>query len=150
MKFKIKQFSRKDFDDYLTTTSSESSYYQTTAGILRLSHTAKGIYHAAFCEEKPSHVLSTLPTQLLLRGTPFQISVWNAALQIPAGKTVTYQEIAQQIGKPNAWRAVANALAHNQIAYFIPCHRVVRTNGALGGYKWGIEKKQTLLFAEKL
>lgn len=129
---------------------SSHRYYKTAAGILKLSYTQHGIYQAAFCEEQPTSAVTQIPHQLCLVGTDFQISVWNAALQIPEGKTVTYQEIAHMIGKPTAWRAVANALAHNTIAYFIPCHRVVRTNGALGGYKWGIEKKQMLLSAEKL
>ena len=125
-------------------------YYKTAAGILKFSHTDNGIYQAEFCDEKPMTTVTQIPHQLYLVGTDFQIAVWNAALQIPEGKTATYQEIAQMIGKPKAWRAVANALANNKIAYFIPCHRVVRTNGTLGGYKWGIEKKQKLLSAEKL
>ena len=85
-----------------------------------------------------------------MEGTPFQISVWEALKTIPRGQTRTYTEIAQQIGRPNAVRAVANAIAKNPYAPEIPCHRVVRTDGGLGGYSGpgGIETKIRLLREE--
>ena len=82
-----------------------------------------------------------------MEGTPFQISVWEALKTIPRGETRTYLQIAQQIGKPKAVRAVANAIGKNLYAPEIPCHRVVRTDGSLGGYSGtgGIETKIRLL-----
>jgi AraC family transcriptional regulator, regulatory protein of adaptative response / methylated-DNA-[protein]-cysteine methyltransferase len=86
---------------------------------------------------------SALPVQLL--GTNFQISVWRALLKIPHGKIVSYTDIAGIIGKPEAVRAVSSAVACNPIAYLIPCHRVIRKTGALGGYRWGITRKKAML-----
>ena len=85
-----------------------------------------------------------------MEGTPFQISVWEALKTIPCGQTRTYTEIAQQIGRPKAVRAVANAIARNPYAPEIPCHRVVRIDGGLGGYSGpgGIETKIRLLREE--
>ena len=85
-----------------------------------------------------------------MKGTPFQISVWEALKAIPRGETRTYREIAQQIGRPNSVRAVANAIGKNPYAPEIPCHRVVRTDGSLGGYSGpgGIETKIRLLREE--
>ncbi|MEC7484544.1 MAG: MGMT family protein [Candidatus Thermoplasmatota archaeon] len=85
-----------------------------------------------------------------MKGTPFQISVWEALKTIPHSETRTYREIAQQIGRPNSVRAVANAIGKNPYAPEIPCHRVVRTDGSLGGYSGsgGIETKIRLLRKE--
>lgn len=83
-----------------------------------------------------------------LTGTDFQRTVWTALRRVPAGVTVTYAEIARDIGAPKAHRAVANACGDNHIAVLVPCHRVVRTDGSLGGYKWGIERKRLLLARE--
>jgi len=84
-----------------------------------------------------------------VRGTPFQKSVWQALREIPCGTTASYAEIAKKIGKPAAVRAVAQACGANHISVLIPCHRVVRSNGALSGYHWGIERKKALLEREK-
>jgi AraC family transcriptional regulator of adaptative response/methylated-DNA-[protein]-cysteine methyltransferase len=84
-----------------------------------------------------------------IRGTAFQWRVWRALTQIPAGETRTYTEIAQAIGRPSAVRAVARACATNPIALVVPCHRVVRTDGHLGGYRWGLGMKDALLDAER-
>ena len=85
-----------------------------------------------------------------LRGaTPFQQSVWEACLGVPAGETRTYAEIATVIHRPNAVRAVGTALGSNPIPVLVPCHRVLRTDGSLGGYAWGVERKQALLAREK-
>jgi len=83
-----------------------------------------------------------------LRATAFQWRVWEALRAIPYGSTCTYSEVAQAIGQPTAARAVARACATNRVALAIPCHRVVREDGSLGGYRWGIERKQTLLAEE--
>jgi AraC family transcriptional regulator of adaptative response/methylated-DNA-[protein]-cysteine methyltransferase len=89
-----------------------------------------------------------LDLRLDIRGTAFQRRVWQALREIPAGTTVTYGQIAERIGKPKATRAVATACAANKIAIAIPCHRVVRKDGSLAGYRWGIERKRALLAME--
>jgi AraC family transcriptional regulator of adaptative response/methylated-DNA-[protein]-cysteine methyltransferase len=83
-----------------------------------------------------------------VRGTAFQQRVWQALQGIPPGKTVTYTEIARVIGAPKAVRAVAGACASNSIAVAIPCHRVVRNDGSLSGYAWGVERKRALIERE--
>ena len=83
-----------------------------------------------------------------LHGTAFQLRVWQTLQKIPAGQTATYSEIAQAIGRPGSARAVAAACAANNIAVLIPCHRVVRKDGNLAGYRWGMDRKQTLLSKE--
>jgi AraC family transcriptional regulator of adaptative response/methylated-DNA-[protein]-cysteine methyltransferase len=85
------------------------------------------------------------PFHLLLKGTNFQVNVWQALLAIPRGAMVSYQDVAAYIGQPNATRAVANAIAHNPIGYLIPCHRVIRKDGTIHGYQWGRERKQAIL-----
>jgi AraC family transcriptional regulator, regulatory protein of adaptative response / methylated-DNA-[protein]-cysteine methyltransferase len=89
-----------------------------------------------------------LDLPLDLRGTLFQQRVWQALREIPAGTTASYGEIAKRIGAPRAVRAVAQACGANPVAVAIPCHRVVRTDGALGGYRWGIARKRALLDRE--
>lgn len=89
---------------------------------------------------------SDLP--LDIRGTAFQARVWRELARIPAGQTRTYGEVAQAIGRPRAVRAVASAIAANRLAVVVPCHRVVRRDGGLGGYRWGVERKETLLKRE--
>lgn len=81
-------------------------------------------------------------------GTDFQQKVWNALLKIPSGATTTYAEIADMIGKPKAVRAVGTAIGKNPIAYLVPCHRVLRADGGIGGYRWGKEMKQRILASE--
>ena len=87
-----------------------------------------------------------------LEGTEFQIRVWNELKKIPKGETRTYKEIAELIGKPQAARAVANACGKNPYPITIPCHRVIRSDGGLGGYsgEGGVEKKKLLLKNEKI
>ncbi|TAK64756.1 MAG: methylated-DNA--[protein]-cysteine S-methyltransferase [Methylobacter sp.] len=89
-----------------------------------------------------------LDLPLDVRGTAFQQRVWQALREIPAGTTISYSEIAQRIGAPKAVRAVAGACATNILAVAIPCHRVVRTDGSLSGYRWGVERKSELLRRE--
>lgn len=83
-------------------------------------------------------------------GTPFQLSVWNALQTIPKGETTTYAHIAELIGRPKAVRAVGTAIGANPIAFLIPCHRVVKSDGSLGGFRWGMACKIALLKWEKL
>jgi AraC family transcriptional regulator, regulatory protein of adaptative response / methylated-DNA-[protein]-cysteine methyltransferase len=104
----------------------------------------------------PAHALellegkraSLLGVPLDLRGTPFQVRVWRALLNIPWGQTVTYSELARRIGEPQATRAVASACAKNPLAVLVPCHRVLRIDGDLGGYRWGLDNKRALLERE--
>jgi AraC family transcriptional regulator of adaptative response/methylated-DNA-[protein]-cysteine methyltransferase len=89
-----------------------------------------------------------LDLPLDLRGTAFQQRVWNALKSIPPGSTASYAEIAQRIGAPTSFRAVAQACGANRLAVAIPCHRVVRSDGNLSGYRWGVERKRQLLERE--
>lgn len=81
--------------------------------------------------------------------TPFEFLVWQATCAIPFGKTLSYQQLAKQIGAPQASRAVGNALGKNRFAPFIPCHRIIRSDGSLGGYAFGVEVKRLLLLWER-
>ena len=129
-------------------TSTEYTY-TTAAGALRVTVADNKITRATFGDTQGLASLGACsPEPYAQVGTEFQIAVWQAALAIPVGKVVTYQDIAKAIGRPKAHRAVANALGANKIAYFIPCHRVIRTDGTIGGYYWGIDKKIALLRAE--
>lgn len=89
-----------------------------------------------------------LDLPLDVRATAFQRRVWQALQAIPYGNTRSYSQVAQAIGQPTAVRAVASACAANPVALVVPCHRVVREDGGLGGYRWGIERKQALLAQE--
>jgi AraC family transcriptional regulator of adaptative response/methylated-DNA-[protein]-cysteine methyltransferase len=89
-----------------------------------------------------------LDLPLDVRGTAFQQRVWQALREIPVGQTASYTDIARRIGAPKSIRAVAQACATNNLAVAIPCHRVVRNDGALAGYRWGVERKQSLLEKE--
>lgn len=91
-----------------------------------------------------------LPCELDVVGTEFQKAVWSELLKIPRGETTTYSELSKRLGKEKSYRAVANACGANPISLLIPCHRVVRSDGSLSGYRWGIEKKAKLLEHEKL
>jgi len=91
---------------------------------------------------------SALDVALDVRGTAFQQRVWQALRDIPSGATVSYAEVARRIGAPKAIRAVAGACAANPLAIAIPCHRVVRNDGTLSGYAWGVARKRALLDRE--
>ena len=90
-----------------------------------------------------------LDLPLDIRGTAFQARVWRALQKIPLGKTASYSEIAAALGQPKAVRAVAQACAANKLALIVPCHRVIRSDGDLGGYRWGLERKRALLARER-
>jgi len=87
---------------------------------------------------------------LYVKGTNFQINIWKALLNIPDGTITTYADIAKSINKPNAARAVANAIGSNHIGYLVPCHRVLAKSGAMSGYRWGIERKKILVAYEAI
>src|SRR5262249_45518316 len=90
-----------------------------------------------------------LSLPLDVRGTAFQQQVWRALRKIPAGRTRSYAEVARSIGRPEATRAVAGACGANPTALVVPCHRVVQSDGGLGGYHWGVERKRRILDAER-
>lgn len=83
--------------------------------------------------------------RLHVKATPFQLKVWEALLKIPCGQVSTYGQIADSIQHPKASRAVGTAVGDNPVAYLIPCHRVIRSTGILGGYHWGKERKTAML-----
>ncbi|WP_416668180.1 methylated-DNA--[protein]-cysteine S-methyltransferase [Egbenema bharatensis] len=85
------------------------------------------------------------PLNLFVKGTNFQIQVWRALLNLPPGGITTYQGLAHAIGRPTAARAIGNAIGRNPVGYLIPCHRVIRESGELGGYRWGLDRKTVLL-----
>lgn len=86
--------------------------------------------------------------KLLLKGTTFQLSVWGVLCEIPRGELATYSDIAKRIGRERAVRAVGSAIGRNPVSFLIPCHRVLRMGGAMGGYRWGVALKKELLSAE--
>jgi AraC family transcriptional regulator of adaptative response/methylated-DNA-[protein]-cysteine methyltransferase len=92
---------------------------------------------------------TSLDVPLDVRGTTFQMRVWRYLQKIPYGNVASYAEVARGIGQPTATRAVAQACASNPIALAIPCHRVIRGNGELGGYRWGLARKRALLDRER-
>ncbi len=142
-------------------------------GNLLVAQSPKGIVHLSFFQSSVSEAIQSLKSEhpqaeatrndavaktlipqifqpqprlaLHLWGTEFQIKVWKALLTIPHGKTSTYSQIADLIGHPESARAVGNAIGSNRIAYLIPCHRITRRDGSLGGYRWGKDCKTKLL-----
>ena len=99
--------------------------------------------------DAPAESGSPAAVPLDARGTVFQQQVWNALREIPVGQTVTYSQLAAAIGRPTATRAVAQACGANPTAVVVPCHRVIGADGALTGYRWGVERKRTLLERER-
>ncbi len=96
---------------------------------------------------QPEHTL-THRFPVVLKGSKFQLKVWKTLLEIPMGKVCSYGQIARAIGQPKASRAVGSAVAANPVAYLIPCHRVIRSSGAVGNYRWGESRKRAMLFWE--
>ncbi len=116
------------------------------ASLVRDDEAVAAIVEAAFAGAGASGPPG--PLHVLLRGTNFQIKVWQALLDVHGGEVVSYQGLAARMGAPRATRAVASAVAANRIAVLIPCHRVIRESGEIGGYRWGSERKQALLACE--
>ncbi len=118
----------------------------------RISRGARGSSNLESCVEKIlAHLRGREPSADLpadVRGTAFERRVWEELRRIPYGATRTYSEIARAIGRPSAMRAVARACAANPVALVVPCHRVVRQDGHLAGYRWGIGRKRALLERE--
>jgi AraC family transcriptional regulator of adaptative response/methylated-DNA-[protein]-cysteine methyltransferase len=89
------------------------------------------------------------PLALALKGTPFQLKVWEALLRIPEGRVLAYGDLARRVGEPGASRAIGTAVGQNPVAYLIPCHRVIQASGALGDYHWGAGRKRAILALER-
>lgn len=150
------------------------SYAETAFGNVLVASTDKGVCFLAFSDESgvalkelkehypladyyiqsdelQSQAIKALasdlkePVKLCLTGTSFQLEVWKELLKIPVGTLTTYAAIAQALNKPKACRAVGSAVGANPVAILIPCHRVVRSTGALGGYHWGLPRKERLI-----
>jgi AraC family transcriptional regulator of adaptative response/methylated-DNA-[protein]-cysteine methyltransferase len=96
----------------------------------------------------PGGAPTAMPLRLSVRGTNFQLKVWQALLEVGAHGPTTYSEVALAAGVPGAERAVGNAVGANPVAWLIPCHNVLRTDGSLGGYRWGEERKRAMLAFE--
>ncbi|MBW4612567.1 MAG: methylated-DNA--[protein]-cysteine S-methyltransferase [Desmonostoc vinosum HA7617-LM4] len=112
------------------------------AKIIRDQQATQNISHQI---SHPNALSNNQSITLLVKGTNFQVQVWRALLKVPFGSMTTYQNVANIIGRPTAVRAVGNAVGKNPVAYFIPCHRVIRESGELGGYRWGRERKTVIL-----
>lgn len=109
----------------------------------RLAETLAAVVAAIEHPSQPSRVA------LDLQGTPFQQQVWRALQQVPLGETTTYARLARAIGRPQASRAVGAACGANPVAVLVPCHRVLRADGGLGGFRWGLDRKRRLLDRER-
>ena len=144
----------------------QKAYYKSDIGYLEITGTEKGISGVVFIEEKPAYVRPIHPClqecydqldeyfhgsrrnfdlDLVIEGTDFQLKVWMALLKVPYGTTVSYGDIAVAIGSPKAVRAVGGANGRNCIAVIVPCHRIIRNDGRLGGYGSGTWRKDWLL-----
>jgi AraC family transcriptional regulator of adaptative response/methylated-DNA-[protein]-cysteine methyltransferase len=113
------------------------------ATLLHDDRETAGVTQTIFGAQSPER-----PLPLLLRGTNFQLKVWEGLLHIPEQCVISYGDLAERIGMPSSTRAVASAVGANPVAFVIPCHRVLRSTGALGGYRWGIERKAVMLARE--
>jgi AraC family transcriptional regulator of adaptative response/methylated-DNA-[protein]-cysteine methyltransferase len=113
-----------------------------SAAELRDDHEFTGDYVERIFRQEPD---DTDKIKLYLSGTNFQLKVWQALLEIPAGHLTSYQQIARHVGRPKAVRAVGNAVGRNPVAFVIPCHRVIRQSGEYGNYRWGTARKKAML-----
>lgn len=154
------------------------NYYESLFGKLLIANTHKGICYMSFYEEKESEKMNfrkqfpnaeirqastelqkiafeivngKLSTDVLpihIKGTAFQIKIWEALLKIPEGRVTSYGTLAKELRIPKASRAIGTAIGSNPIAFLIPCHRVIQQSGALGGYRWGIQRKAAIIAKE--
>jgi AraC family transcriptional regulator, regulatory protein of adaptative response / methylated-DNA-[protein]-cysteine methyltransferase len=117
--------------------------------LVRMAAAPQATANTAQAQERAGAAGRRAATNLDLRGTVFQLRVWQALKQIPRGETRTYSQLAREMGIPKSTRAVARACATNRVALLVPCHRVVGASGSLTGYRWGVERKEKLLEAER-
>ena len=127
--------------------SSESQIENTMKAMLRKKSTK---FQSTNTSEIAKNIfLENMPINISFKGSKLQTEVWTALLDIPIGETASYSDIAQVIGYPKAVRTVATAIGQNPIAWLIPCHRIIRKSGNLGGYRWGLKLKRTILSNER-
>nr|MDK2850718.1 methylated-DNA-[protein]-cysteine S-methyltransferase [Candidatus Cloacimonadota bacterium] len=144
-------------------------YYKNEAVCLEIEIEEETINRLSFCDEPLNHLVENDFEREIIKqldeyfagtrrefdlaffatGTPFQLMVWEELMKIPYGETISYQELATRIGRPHSARAVGNALRANPVPIIIPCHRVIASNGSLGGFSGGIATKRFLLGLEK-
>lgn len=133
---------------FLGETSQEAALDDLTrkwhAAILRPDQRGTGLVVAKIFGDPATNAAGGA-LRLALRGTNFQLKVWEALLRIPSGAVASYDDVATAIGAPGASRAVGTAIGQNPVAYLIPCHRVIRKTGAFGNYRWGLARKQAML-----
>lgn len=139
---KLSFFSNKKYAD---TALAELQSEWSAANIREDRKATEVLASAIFSKERKS----SDNLRVLLKGSPFQMRVWEALLKIPEGDVCSYQTIAAAIGAPSATRAVASAIAKNDIGYLIPCHRVIRSTGVLSNYRWGSERKAAMIGLEQ-
>jgi O-6-methylguanine DNA methyltransferase len=164
---KILTFTKEEFKKYLE--HDKQIFYSiinTRDNLCFIAWVDNAIFKLYFISKYPSNLeinsfLSPFSSQakliktfdmnkdLLLVGTEFQIKVWRALLNVPTATTISYEQLAIDLGVPSAVRAVASAVARNEISYFIPCHRVIHKSGDIGNYRWGASLKKKLLENEK-
>jgi len=138
-------------------------------GKMFLAASRQGITHLSFFDRDETEALAVLKSHwpdadlrrddtlaqqkhngaLLVKGSDFQKKIWQALLEIPSGETISYGQLAEKIGRKGAAQALGQAVGANRISYLIPCHRVVRSDGAMGGYRWGVDRKKQMLDWEK-
>jgi len=149
-----------DNDVTVSESSKKSCYKQTAAGVLNIVWCDQGILESSFvdaeaipptedCSQFKQFILTNdgkLP--LIVSGTDFQKAVWQRMAVSAVGEVLTYKQLAEEVGKPAAVRAVGSALGKNRHACLIPCHRAVRSDGGLGGFRWGVKRKSHLLQLE--
>lgn len=126
--------------EFLSTENTEQDVLKQYPGVLRSQEVTGDLF---------SRFLLGSPTRVFVQGTQFQVRVWKELAKIEKGQVTSYQDIAKKIGNPKAVRAVGSAVGANPVSLIIPCHRVLRKNGELGGYRWGVEIKQKVLLVEK-
>ncbi len=128
-----------------------ASWDESKAALLRRWPNALWVEDDAEVKETVKAIFDSarsIDLELRLKGTEFQINVWKALMSINFGEVTTYQAVAKAIGRPTAVRAVANAIGQNPISWLIPCHRIIYSDGRLGGYRWGVDIKTRLLHDE--
>lgn len=131
-----------DNEDEKNTLLGELKEQWSLAKIVENTQQTEHLFKNIFNQKNNSEEISL---KLMVKGTPFQLKVWEALLKIPDGKLWSYQDVAQSMNQENATRAVSSAIARNQIALLIPCHRVIRQNGDFNQYRWGRTRKQAMI-----
>lgn len=169
--FFIERMTPEEYKDGGKQLSIRYHYTSGPFGEMLLARTPKGICYAAFDDdrqkalgelqaifpnaayreeeaEEQERLFTSAQIALHIKGTDFQMQVWEELLKVPSGTLTTYSAIASHIGKPKACRAVGSAVGANPVSLFIPCHRVIRATGEYGGYHWGKERKTSILRSE--